>query len=139
MEDVPPVAEAEPLARALLEQLPAMGGNALIAHRALRLMAAAGECSARSRAAVVINACWGALPVCWRCLSEAPPKGELPLLALPVRNLLHRLLPASAESGRIALRRAVVAVHAAATGADQPAGIPSAVTVAQAAQWVASR
>ena len=34
--------QAAPMARALLELLPAMGGNALIAHRVLRLMADAG-------------------------------------------------------------------------------------------------
>lgn len=36
-------AQATPLARALLQLLPSMGGNALIAHRVLRLLASAGE------------------------------------------------------------------------------------------------
>lgn len=42
VEDMPPVGEAVPLARALLELLPSMGANALVAHRALRMLAAAG-------------------------------------------------------------------------------------------------
>lgn len=44
-----------------------------------------------------------------------------------------------AETGRLALRRAVVALHAEATGADAPSGPPGDVSVAQAAQWVANR
>lgn len=42
VEDMPPVGEGVPLARALLELLPSMGGNALVAHRALRMLSAAG-------------------------------------------------------------------------------------------------
>ncbi|KAL4436605.1 hypothetical protein ABPG75_003744 [Micractinium tetrahymenae] len=84
LEDMPSVEEAMPMARVLLEQLPGMGSNALIAHRVLRLMA-------------------------------------------------------GADAGRLALRRAVVALHCAASGAEEPSGNPSSVTVAQAAQWMANR
>lgn len=47
--------------------------------------------------------------------------------------------PGPADSGRLALRRAVVAIHAAATGAEQPSGHPGMIAVAQAAQWMANR
>ena len=52
---------------------------------------------------------------------------------------LRGWLRALAETGRLALRRAVVAVHADATGAEQPTGNPGNIAVAQAAQWVANR
>lgn len=37
-----PMLQAVPMARALLELLPGMGSNAIIAHRVLRLMAGTG-------------------------------------------------------------------------------------------------
>ena len=116
--------QAVPMARALLELLPGMASIAMIAHRVLRLMAAAGEPS-WALCVALLNPCfaghhsWGRLPDCQPGPSCA--------------DSCH------AESGRQALRRAVVAVHAAATGVELPAGQLGAIAVAQAAQWVANR
>ena len=98
-----------------------MGANALIAHRVLRMLAAAGA--------------WArcALPLC--C--------ALPTALLPTYSnspgLAIMLAPSCAECGRQALRRAVVGMHATSTGAEQPTSAPPALAVAQAAQWVATR
>ena len=78
---------------------------------------------------------WGhAVPAAARCRLAAVPSPALHL-TIP---LSPRCRPCT-EHGQEALRRAVVALHAAAAGAEQPAGPPSTVAVATAAQWVATR
>lgn len=135
VEDMPPVGEAVPLARALLELLPSMGGNALVAHRALRMLAAAGAPSPALPAACCLQC---------SCTHACRSAGRLLLLLCFVMlcccalNDLRGHLT-HAEPGRLALRRAVVALHAAATEGEVPSGAPGDVAVAQAAQWVANR
>lgn len=118
--------QATPMARVLLELLPGMGSNALIAHRVLRLMAGAGKQEDISSCGPACSLGAPLLPEAARPKHHGMPPGMFLLLCV-------------ADAGRIALRRAVVAAHCAATGAEEPADNPSSVTVAQAAQWMANR
>lgn len=83
---------------------------------------------------------------------ETPPVKQGALLAVLLLEKLpqmgvnamigHRVLKllAESETGRVALRRAVVRVHSRGSGsATPPEGDPPQIQLAQAAQWVASR